>query len=258
MVARNEMLRLVHENFANSMRIMARYCGGTVSECDGFLLYASAVPSPFPWNGVVRIEQGPNGDELMSTAREFFGDLGHGFSLLALEGIDDDLIAELGEANDTSPEMVLERAPTSLDLLGSVEIKVVSTEQMRKDFLVSVSEAFETLGESAETWQLCYPSLESLANPESVAMVMYEEGEPVAGGMYYRTGNVIEILHIGTRPSHRRKGCGRAVTTALTIHGFENGATLASLQAEPMGLSTYQRLGYQTISRYHLYVNPPG
>jgi predicted GNAT family acetyltransferase len=98
--------------------------------------------------------------------------------------------------------------------------------------------------------------VDSLANPESVAMVLYKSGEPAAGGMYYRSGDVIEVLHIGTADNHRRQGYGRAVTTALTIHGFNNGATLASLQAEPMGLNTYQRIGFQTISTYHWYVRP--
>jgi ribosomal protein S18 acetylase RimI-like enzyme len=76
--------------------------------------------------------------------------------------------------------------------------------------------------------------------------------------MSYRTGDVIEILHIGTHSSFRRRGYGEAVTTALTVHGFEHGATLASLQSAPMGYSTYQRIGYRTITACHVYFNPGG
>ncbi|HEX9761556.1 MAG TPA: GNAT family N-acetyltransferase, partial [Acidimicrobiia bacterium] len=108
-----------------------------------------------------------------------------------------------------------------------------------------------------ETWALCYPTVESLSNPDSVAMVAYEDDWPAAGGMYYRSGDVIEVLHVGTHSSFRRRGYGRAVTTALTIHGFEQGARISSLQAEPMGYKTYERIGYRTVADFHVYTGSP-
>ena len=254
MVMSEDLLHQVHSNFGAAVQTLARYCGGTVSHEDGLLCYASASPSPFPWNGALRTSGNMGAGKIMQRAAAFFEPLEHGFSLGALEGIDDDLIAELGKAAATSPEMVLDESPDPIDLADDVEIHVIKDATQRTDWLKVVGGAFETLGESQQTWRRCYPDVMSLANPDAVAMVLYKAGEPAAGGMYYRSDEVIEVLHIGTADNHRRQGYGRAVTTALTIHGFSNGATLASLQAEPMGFNTYQRIGYQTISTYHWYV----
>jgi ribosomal protein S18 acetylase RimI-like enzyme len=251
-----DVLHRVHANFGAAVQTLAHYCGGMISIEDGLLCYASASPSPVPWNGALRTSGDMGAEEIMERAQAFFEPLGHGFSLGALEGIDDDLIAALGNSNATSPEMVIEAAPDPVELADGVEIHLVDDSALRSDWLEAVGEAFETLGESKQTWVRCYPDVESLANPESVAMVLYESGAPAAGGMYYRSGAVVEVLHIGTANDYRRKGFGRAVTTALTNHGFSNGATLASLQAEPMGFNTYQRIGYETISTYHWYIRP--
>jgi ribosomal protein S18 acetylase RimI-like enzyme len=88
-------------------------------------------------------------------------------------------------------------------------------------------------------------------------MLIYQDGVAAAGGMYYRTEDTAEILHIGTRPSFRGNGHGHAVTAALTNHAFDHGVRLASLQATPMGLPIYQRLGYETVSTYHCYLRMP-
>lgn len=245
------ILRRIHDNFAGAMRTMVEHCDGDVAESDGLLLCASASPSPFPWNSAIRVSGSLTAPEIESRAREFFGPRGHGFSIAALECLDDDLIAQLGEADDTSPEMIMIRAP---DPFESGRVELVVTEARLHDWLEVVGAAFETLGESRDTWHACYPDLDSVANPRTVAMVVYEGADTVAGGMYYRSGSVIEVLHIGTHPEHRGRGYGRAVTTALTIHGFDNGASMASLQAEPMGISTYERIGYRTRSTYHWYV----
>lgn len=251
-----DVLHRVHANFGAAVQTLTRYCGGIVSHEDGLLCYASASPSPFPWNGALRTSGVMGAEEIMERAEAFFGPLEHGFSLGALEGIDDDLITGLGDPDATSPEMVIANSPDPVELADGVEIQVVDDNSRRSDWLTVVGEAFETLGESKQTWVRCYPDVESLANPESVAMVLYESGEPAAGGMYYRSGDVVELLHIGTANDYRRKGYGRAVTTALTIHGLGNGATLASLQAEPMGFNTYKRIGYETVSKYHWYIRP--
>lgn len=250
------ILRRVHDNFAGSVETLCRYCDGIVAKEAGLVLFASASPSPFPWNGAVRISGDMPAAEIIERANEFFGRLGHEFSIGALEGLDDDLIAALGPADDTSPEMVMDRPPERMELAPGVEIEIVSDDEHRIDWLEVVSEAFEALGETRETWHLCYPDLTSVYNPKTVAMVLYEDGRPAAGGMYYRSGSVIEVLHIGTADEFRRRGHGRAVTTALTIHGFNNGSTLASLQAEPMGFGTYQQIGYEVLSTYHWYINP--
>ena len=252
----SDLLHRVHDNFAGAVQVMAAYSGGKVLEEDGLVCYSSSSPSPFPWNGAIRVSGDLPAEEVVRRASAFFGPIGHGFAVGALEGIDDDMITALGEPSDSSPEMVMEHRPDPFVPGDDVEVLVVSTDDHRIDWLRVVSEAFETLGESRETWHLNYPDLESVNNPKTVAMVAYVDEEPAAGGMYYRSGSVIEVLHIGTANDFRRRGLGRAIATALTAHGFDNGATLASLQAEPMGFNTYRRIGYEVVSNYHWYINP--
>jgi len=196
-------LGLIQENFANSMGILAKRSGGSVTETDGLLMYASASPSPFPWNGAVRKAPGLTADEIDERTAAFFSPLGHGFALCALEGLDDDLIAAYGKADFGAPGMIIDHPVETVALSDGAELKPVTDEKTRIDFLDAVGESFETLGESRETWLACYPTVDSLANPHSVAMLIYQDGVAAAGGMYYRTVNTIEVLHIGTRPSFR-------------------------------------------------------
>ncbi|MEX0864251.1 MAG: GNAT family N-acetyltransferase [Acidimicrobiia bacterium] len=250
----SELLGVVHRAFAGSMKTMVRYCGGTVEEQDGILMYATPSPSAFPWNGAVRTTPGVPTDRIVERASSYFGRLGHAYSLVAMTGLDDDLIETLGPG-EISPEMVIDSAPNRVELPIGARIGRVVSEESRDAFIAVVGEAFETLGEARETWALCYPTVESLSNPDSVATVAYEDDWPAAAGMYYRSGDVIEVLHVGTHSSFRRRGYGRAVTTALTIHGFEQGARISSLQAEPMGYKTYERIGYRTVADFHVYTN---
>ena len=209
-------LGLIQENFANSMGILAKRSGGSVAETDGLLMYASASPNPFPWNGAVRKAPGLTADEIDERTAAFFNPLGHGFALCALEGLDDDLIAAFGEADFSAPEMTIDHPVEIVALPDDAELKPVTNEKTRIDFLDAVGESFETLGESRETWLSCYPDVGSLANPQSVAMLIYHDGVAATGGMYYRTEDTAEVLHIGTRPSFRGNGHGQAVTAALT------------------------------------------
>jgi GNAT superfamily N-acetyltransferase len=252
------VLRAVHHNFAATVGTMARHSGGTVLEAGGLLASASPASNPFPWNVSLRTDPDLSPPEFLDQARAFYGKLDKAFAVAALSGLDDDLIDHLGEATDISPEMVIDHSPLSLVGREGVEIRLVEDEAGRDHFLDTVGEAFETLGETAETWHLCYPTVESLHHPGAVAMVLYEREVPAAAGMYYRSGEVIEVIHIGTRPGQRRRGHGRAVAIALTRHGFGEGATLASLQSAPMGFRTYQRIGYRTIADYYWYLFPPG
>lgn len=236
------------------MRVLAERCDGSIVESEGLFMYASASPSPFPWNGAARTAPGLTAQEIDHRASTFFGGIGHGFAIWVLEGLDDDMLADLGEADFTAPEMIIDHPVTTPSLPDDVVIRSVKDQQTRINFLDVVGESFEDLGESRSTWLKCYPTVDSLVNPHSEALVVYQGGEAVAGGMYYRTGEVVEILHIGTRPSFRGRGHGRAVSAALTNHAFEHGVQLASLQATSMGLPIYQQMGYETVSTYHCFL----
>ncbi len=68
---------------------------------------------------------------------------------------------------------------------------------------------------------------------------------------------VAGIYWVGSLERARGKGLGEATTAAATNAGFELGADLASLQASPMGKPIYERMGYETLFDYRLYMSAP-
>ena len=61
----------------------------------------------------------------------------------------------------------------------------------------------------------------------------------------YTDGHV-GVFNIATPPEHRGRGYGRAVTARVVADGVRAGARTAYLQASPMGLGVYQRMGFRT------------
>ena len=78
--------------------------------------------------------------------------------------------------------------------------------------------------------------------------------EPVAGAILYCLHGVAGIGWVGTLPSASRRGYGEAVTAQAVAEGFRRGMPFASLQASPLGEPVYRRMGFRTVSYYHVYV----
>jgi ribosomal protein S18 acetylase RimI-like enzyme len=55
------------------------------------------------------------------------------------------------------------------------------------------------------------------------------------------------IFNVATRPNHRRRGIGEAMTWWAVNHGIEAGCDLAFLQASPDGLPLYERMGFRHV-----------
>ena len=56
------------------------------------------------------------------------------------------------------------------------------------------------------------------------------------------------ITWVATRPNYRRRGLGGLVTAAAANRGFEMGASAVVLQASPLGLPVYGRLGFRALN----------
>jgi len=61
---------------------------------------------------------------------------------------------------------------------------------------------------------------------------------------------------VATVPQHRRRGLGTVVTAALTEAAFAHGADIVCLQASPMGRPVYERMGFETITSYRIWIPP--
>jgi GNAT superfamily N-acetyltransferase len=70
-------------------------------------------------------------------------------------------------------------------------------------------------------------------------------GQPVACASLYLSHGVAGISCVGTLESHRRKGIGAAITAAPLAEARRLGYRYGVLYSSPMGLSIYQKLGFQ-------------
>ena len=71
------------------------------------------------------------------------------------------------------------------------------------------------------------------------------DGLAIATAMTCCIDSVVLIFNVATRPSHRRRGIGEAMTWCAVNHGLEVGCDLAFLQASPDGLPLYERMGFR-------------
>jgi N-acetylglutamate synthase len=87
---------------------------------------------------------------------------------------------------------------------------------------------------------------EVLALPGMTAYVGRVDGQPRTTGFGAVTDGHVGVFNIATPPEHRGRGYGRAVTARVVADGVLAGARTAYLQASPMGLGVYQRMGFRT------------
>ena len=80
------------------------------------------------------------------------------------------------------------------------------------------------------------------------------DGRPVAAAIGVVDGDAVGIYNVATIPEARGRGIGRAVTLAALIDGRARGATMAVLEASPMGRPVYERLGFRDVGETRVLV----
>jgi GNAT superfamily N-acetyltransferase len=127
--------------------------------------------------------------------------------------------------------------------------------------------------DAAAYWRICdqaYPSIgfppdlftetfqpQLLLDPDRVwACVARQDGQPVAcASLWLASGAGSDVGFIGwvaALPEARGRGLAAACTVQATNRAFELGASVASLQASPMGEQIYRSLGYEELFAYRL------
>ena len=103
---------------------------------------------------------------------------------------------------------------------------------------------------------------DSIGGPGTAALLAEVESpdgrREVASAAIVDRGPAALISWVATRPEFRRRGLGGLVTTAAANRGFEMGCPAVVLQASPMGLPVYRRLGFRPLNRYQIWEPPKG
>jgi GNAT superfamily N-acetyltransferase len=220
-------------------------------------------PHPFPFlKNVIRAHDRPDGAELISRAEKFFG-AGSGFSVYTRPtGEDEDLeqacrVAGLTLAMERYPEMVCERRVKIPALPARAEIREVESPEEEEAFWEVCGESYPSLGFPPDLFTIYAPGY--LTEPPFEACLGWLDGRPAASALLAIVGDVGLVGWVATLPDARGQGLGEACTAWVTNRIFEQGASLATLQASPMGEPVYTRMGYEEIFGYRLWLRatPP-
>jgi ribosomal protein S18 acetylase RimI-like enzyme len=91
-----------------------------------------------------------------------------------------------------------------------------------------------------------------LTVPSFTLFVGYLSDEPVATSMLATTPSVglAGVYSVATRPSHRSRGFGTALTRAAVLAARAQGYDTVVLEPSPMGAPMYRRMGFEPFGTY--------
>ena len=75
----------------------------------------------------------------------------------------------------------------------------------------------------------------------------------MAASLLFLAGNAAGLYFITTLGEYRRRGIGRELVLATLEHARAAGASFASLQSSPDGLSVYEKAGLKECCRVDIY-----
>jgi len=85
--------------------------------------------------------------------------------------------------------------------------------------------------------------------------VGFSNGAPVTTAAAMITGDVIGLYSVATMPQHRRRGFAEAIMRRVIEQAQRNsGITKTVLQSTPSGLTLYEKMGYQTVTHFNVYI----
>jgi GNAT superfamily N-acetyltransferase len=151
------------------------------------------------------------------------------------------------------PGMEAEHILPPVRVLPQLDFVRVSGRRSRRDFSQIMAATFgipwavsSEVYESDGTWRAGF-----------TGWVAYSNGLPVAAAATTVSAGVIGVYAVGTLPVNRRRGFGEAVMRhALAQARRESDLERTVLQSSEAGFALYQRMGYQTVARYWVFVHP--
>jgi len=254
---------LADENLVESIREHARWQEGT--ECieeHGALFLAAAGRFPGPYlNCLIRTDPNAPAQHVFDRARDFYGSRDRGFILFVRSGQDADLDALCRASNlillADVPCMSIEEPFQSVDAPADIRVESFTQEQHVRDAIAINSEAFQAMGITPKIIARIYGnSSRLLASPNVTGYVLYRGDRPVATASTIFSKNGAGLYWVGTIPEAQRSGLGTICTRLATNAGFQNGASVVTLQASPFGEPVYKLLGYRTYDRLKWYLCP--
>jgi ribosomal protein S18 acetylase RimI-like enzyme len=134
--------------------------------------------------------------------------------------------------------------------LPALDIRRVASERTLEDFRGVGSTCFHV----PISWFSEVFDQSVTAGRNFVCWVGYRDGEPIATAATVACNGAAGVYNVATIPNHRERGYGEAITRyAIDAAMREHKVERAILQATSQGLSLYQRMGFETVTRFLVY-----
>ncbi len=259
---RPELLRRFHGHLYDVWSRLARSVpGGWVEEASGLTCIATGSSSP-SFNLALSGERLRDPRVALDAAHDRFGRTGLRWLLKLQPERDRELVAHARRCGldlDEEPVYGMPIGPWSvtatLPSASPLSVNVAGSETI-DDAVRCFAEAFDADPEAASR------ELGSnlLTVPTFTVFVGYLSGEPVATAMLATTRSVglAGVYSVATRPAHRGRGFGTALTAAALASAGKQGYDTAVLEPSPSGAGMYRRMGFEPLTTYlESVISPP-
>ncbi len=251
---RGELLQRFHGHLHDVWcRLALSVPGGWVEEASGLRCIATGSSSP-SFNLALSGETLRDPRVALDAAHDRFGGVGLRWLLKLHPELDREMVVHAqhrGLELDAEPvygmpigswaatAVLPSAAPLSVSVAGQDTID---------DAVRCFAEAFDA--DPAAVSRELGPNL--LTVPSFTVFVGYLAGEPVASSMLASTRSVdlAGIYSVATRPTHRGRGFGTALTAAALRAAGEQGYDTAVLEPSPSGAPMYRRMGFEPLTTY--------
>jgi ribosomal protein S18 acetylase RimI-like enzyme len=257
------LLPRFHEHLHDVWRRLARsVLGGWVEEASGLACIATGSSSP-SFNLALSGEGLQDPQVALDAAHDRFREAGLRWLLKLQPELDRGLVEHArrrGLDLDEEPVYALSIRPSlataALPSASPLSISVAGSDTI-SDAVRCFAEAFEADPDAVS--RELGPNL--LTIPTFTVFVGYLSGEPVASSMLATTRSVglAGVYSVATRPAHRGRGFGTALTAAALAAAGEQGYDTAVLEPSPLGARMYRRMGFEPVITYlEAVISPSG
>lgn len=251
---RGKLLRRFHGHLRDVWgRLAGSVRGGWVEEVGGLTCLATGSSSP-SFNLALSNRERSQPTTTLDAADERFREAGLRWLLKLQPALDHGLVAHArrrGFDLEEEPVYAMPIRPRLATLAprstSSLSIREVGKDTI-DDAVVCFADAFDA--DPDEVSRELGPNL--LTIPTFTVFVGYLAGEPVATSMLATTRSVglAGVYSVATRPAHRGRGFGTALTDAALVAAGEQGYDVAVLEPSPSGAPMYRRMGFEPFTTY--------
>jgi ribosomal protein S18 acetylase RimI-like enzyme len=157
----------------------------------------------------------------------------------------------------TGMTMDLLKLPAKTVLSADVEIRELNGQEELLDAYEMVAWRWEVPEEEIPAHREMMSSFNCGPESNFRCWIAYLNGEPVSKAILNLHGESAGVHGVSTKPEARGRGLARALTLECLHAGREAGYRMGMLHASNMAKSLYEKIGFEKVAEFHVYVPQP-